>query len=302
MAGAPSEAARGSPSEGSALEGLLRDAQSASAELPQAVNDLVWHALPRFVCEVREIPGAPPTFTSSSVTHMRVDPATGGLMLTLDGRAEEVACDAYRAECEAMPAFRGFAFAVLTAMEDAVFATAVPAAVLPHRLALHRPETREDFTLCVVQMFLEGCTEEQASASLFVQLSCLLRRLRPAPSPARKMSQLLYVGAARVLNTAMYMAGYSPFDDRLVLPHYSVAKMLLAANNPPSVITAIYRTGGAARRGGPALEQCPPGVVNARPGLLNGPLATPEFRDTVYHWWVRIPNKLTSDKMFVLYD
>ncbi|AVT50773.1 tegument protein UL7 [Cervid alphaherpesvirus 2] len=289
--------------ESSTLEDLLRDAQGGGSEEPsRALDDLVWNALPRFVCEVREIPGAPPTFSSSSVTHLRVEPGSGALMLTLDGRAGEVACEAYRAECEAMPAYRGFAFAVLTAMEDVVFATSVPAAVLPHRLALFRPETAEDFALCVVQMFLEGCAESRVGAALFVQLSCLLRRLRPPLAPARKMSRLLHVGATRVLNTAMYMAGYSPFDDRLVLPHYAVARLLLAADNPPSVITAIYHTGGAPRRGGPAPERCPPGVVNARPGLLNGPLATQAFRDAVYHWWTRIPEKLTPARMFVPYD
>ncbi|AVT50703.1 tegument protein UL7 [Cervid alphaherpesvirus 1] len=292
--------APGPPLESSTLESLLRDAREGPGGPPQVLDDLVWNALPRFLCEVREIPAGPPTFTSSSVTHLRVEPGTGALMLTLDGRAGEVACDAYRAECEAMPAFRGFAFAVLTAMEDAVFATTVPAAVLPYRLALYRPETPEDFALCVVQMFLEGCSEARVGAALFVQLSCLLRRLRPPP--ARKMGRLLHVGATRVLNTAMSMAGYSPFDERLVLPHYAVARLLLAAGNPPSVITAIYHTGGAARRGGPAPERCPPGVVNARPGLLNGPLAAQDFRDAVYHWWTRIPNKLTPDKMFVPYD
>ncbi|AFV53412.1 tegument protein UL7 [bovine alphaherpesvirus 1] len=290
----------GVPLEGSTLESLLQDAREGSGGPPQVLDDLVWNALPRFVCEVREIPAGPPTFTSSSITHLRVEPSTGALLLTLDGRAEEVDCDAYRAECEAMPAFRGFAFAVLTAMEDAVFATTVPAAVLPYRLALCRPKTREDFALCVVQMFLEGCSEARVGAALFVQLSCLLRRLRPPP--ARKMSRLLYVGAMRVLNTAMCMAGYSPFDSQLVLPHYAVARLLLAAGNPPSVITAIYHTGGAARRGGPAPERCPPGVINARPGLLNGPLAAQAFRDAVYHWWTRIPDKLTPDKMFVSYD
>ena len=71
--------------------------------------------------------------------------------------------------------------------------------------------------------------------------------------------------------------------------------------------TAVFRmrgprVRGAARRGGPAPERCPPGVINARPGLLNGPLAAQAFRDAVYHWWTRIPDKLTPDKMFVSYD
>ncbi|RXF57678.1 hypothetical protein EG867_15785 [Enterococcus faecalis] len=99
------------------------------------MDELAWHALPRLVCEVREVPGLIPVFTSASVTDARVEGAA--LTLRLES-GETVSCDEYRRRCLAGEAFRGFAFAVVTAAEDRVLSLAVPPVALPHRLALVR--------------------------------------------------------------------------------------------------------------------------------------------------------------------
>ncbi|RXF20308.1 hypothetical protein EG863_15490, partial [Enterococcus faecalis] len=127
-------------------------------------------------------------------------------------------CDEYRRRCLAGEAFRGFAFAVVTAAEDRVLSLAVPPVALPHRLALVRPEDPTEFALCVLQMFLENCPAAEADAARCLRLGRWLERAR-AP-PAQKLRRLLHVGATRALNTLMFAAHLSPLDETRVLPHY----------------------------------------------------------------------------------
>ena len=125
------------------------------------------------------MPGLIPVFTSASVTDARVEGAA--LTLRLES-GETVSCDEYRRRCLAGEAFRGFAFAVVTAAEDRVLSLAVPPVALPHRLALVRPEDPTEFALCVLQMFLENCPAAEADAARCLRLGRWLERARAPPA------------------------------------------------------------------------------------------------------------------------
>ncbi|AJW72284.1 UL7 [Suid alphaherpesvirus 1] len=262
------------------------------------MDELAWHALPRLVCEVREVPGLIPVFTSASVTDARVEGAA--LTLRLES-GETVSCDEYRRRCLAGEAFRGFAFAVVTAAEDRVLSLAVPPVALPHRLALVRPEDPTEFALCVLQMFLENCPAAEADAARCLRLGRWLERAR-AP-PAQKLRRLLHVGATRALNTLMFAAHLSPLDETRVLPHYPIAQRLLSAPRAPPVVDALFAAGFGPLLGLPGDAPPPDGLVRTRPGgALTAPLRTPEMAEAVYRWWTTAPRALTEKTMFVRYE
>ncbi|AIL02972.1 tegument protein UL7 [Equid alphaherpesvirus 3] len=285
------------------VEELIEATASNDEAVAALVESLVWHATPRFVCEVREVDGLPPSFTTTSVSNMRVDGATGRLMLTLNGCDAEIACEEYMRECLDLPAFRGFSFFVVTPLEDRVNTLGVAPILLRHRMVLFRPTNLTDFTLCIVQMYLENCCRERATSSLFVQVEVFLRRLARTITPVSKMRKLMYVGVSWVFNTLMSVTSHSPFDQSRVLPNYMIAKMLLGgAENPPAILEAIYNAGYGSKLTPKSLKRCPAGVMRCQKALLNAPLFTQVVADTLYSWWVASSEKLGPSSLYVLYD
>ncbi|ASW27100.1 tegument protein UL7 [Beluga whale alphaherpesvirus 1] len=278
------------------IDGLIREIESRGGATG-AVSDLVWHVLPRFVCEVREIPPRPPVFTTTSVVHMRVDEATGALLLTLAGHTREITCEEYMDLCLAQPGFKGFALVVITAVEDMTRSLSVPGVALPHRLAVHKPDSLDEFSLCVVQMYLESCAGAQAGPELFAPLARLLDRLRAAANPMRKVANFLYVGTTRVLHTLMYMSGHGAFSVQRVLPHYLIAKELLGGGAPPPVFVALF---SGRDHTPPRRPVCPPGACAFRRGVLNAALFTPDLQNALYAWWTS-PARQALAQMFALY-
>ncbi|QPI70166.1 tegument protein UL7 [Equid herpesvirus 6] len=285
------------------VEELIEATSSDDEAVAALVENLVWHATPRFVCEVREVEGLPPSFTTTSVASLRVDGASGKLLLTLDGRDAETACEDYMRECLALPAFKGFSFFVVTPLEDRVNTLGVAPILLRHRMVLFRPANLTDFTLCVLQMYLESCCDERATSSLFVQVEVFLRRLARTVTPVAKMRKLMYVGVSWVFNTLMSVTSHNPFDQSRVLPNYAMAKMLVGgAKNPPAILEAIYNAGYGSRLTPRSLRRCPAGVMRCRKALLNAPLFTQIVVDTLYSWWVASSEKLGPSSLYVLYD
>ncbi|BAV93420.1 tegument protein UL7 [Equid alphaherpesvirus 4] len=267
------------------------------------VDDLVWHATPRFVTEVREVPGLPPSFTTTSITNIRVDPS-GKLMLTLDGQEDaEVSCETYMNSCLNLSAFKGFSLFIVTPLEDRVNVLGVAPVILSHRLVLYLPTNIIDFTLCIIQMYLENCSPKRATSSLFVQVEGILRNISKTITPLLKMRRLMYIGATWVLNTLMSATNHNPFDQTRVLPNYMMAKMLLGhKSNTPAVLDAIYSAGYRAAFVNQPDKPCPLGVMRCKKAILNSPLCTKTIADTIYSWWTSTNEKPVPESIYVLYD
>ncbi|AII80749.1 ORF55 [Equid alphaherpesvirus 1] len=268
------------------------------------VDDLVWHATPRFVTEVREVPGLPPSFTTTSVTDMRVDASSEKLMLTLDGQeGSEISCETYMRSCLDLPAFKGFSLFVVTPLEDRVNVLGVAPVILSHRLVLYRPTDLIDFTLCIIQMYLENCSTKRATSSLFVQIECILRNISKTITPLLKMRRLMYIGATWTLNTLMCVTNHNPFDQARVLPNYMMAKMLLGQkSNTPAILDAIYSAGYRQTLSKRPITPCPSGVLRCNKAHLNAPLCTKVVADTLYSWWTATDEKPVPESIYVLYD
>ncbi|ABF21626.1 unknown [Human alphaherpesvirus 3] len=270
------------------IDNLLTRAEEG-LDVSDVIEDLRIQAIPRFVCEAREVTGLKPRFLANSVVSLRVKPEhQETVLVVLNGDSSEVSCDRYYMECVTQPAFRGFIFSVLTAVEDRVYTVGVPPRLLIYRMTLFRPDNVLDFTLCVILMYLEGIGPSGASPSLFVQLSVYLRRVECQIGPLEKMRRFLYEGVLWLLNTLMYVVDNNPFTKTRVLPHYMFVKLL----NPqpgtaPNIIKAIYSCGVGQRFDLPhGTPPCPDGVVQVPPGLLNGPLRDSEYQKSVYFWWL----------------
>nr|UGX62118.1 tegument protein UL7 [Felid alphaherpesvirus 1] len=272
--------------------------------IPDTVHDLTWHALPRLICEVREVSGRPPLFSTTSVERIRVVNGTYELMLTLEGRSQEISCTTYMEECKNQPEFKGFSLFVITPIEDRVKSLAVGEMILEHRTVLLHPDATSDFTLCILQMFLENCTAQEATSSMFVQVHTLLQRLEKTLSPLSRLRNLLFTGVTWTLNTLMYTMDHNPFDNNRILPHHIFAKLLLGGGKqPPSILTAIFTVGSSSGSKIIGSERrCPSGLVRTRPALLNVALQRYEIQAALYKWWLNPEKNIGPASMFIMYE
>ncbi|AAG27228.1 unknown [Cercopithecine alphaherpesvirus 9] len=273
--------------------------------LNDTIEELQMHAMPRFVCEVREIAGFKPLFSATSVTSLRVDLIKrNSVLVKLDGNNSELSCEAYYKQCQQQPAFKGFVFTIITAVEDIVHSVTIAPCVLPYRMTMYYPDNVLDFTLCIIIMYLESCGTE-TSPSLFVQLSVFLRLIENSIGPLDKMRKFLYIGVTWLLNTLMRLVDNSPFVPNRVLPHYALVKILHPFTNKssPPVLQAIYTCGVGDKFKLPEnAVKCPDGIVKARNGLLNAPLRSVDYQNVLYFWWsTRLKMNICDGKLFEVY-
>nr|UNP64276.1 tegument protein UL7-like protein [Phocid alphaherpesvirus 1] len=242
-----------------------------------------------------------PVISTTSITNLRVESGTYKLMLTLEGRFEEISCEEYMKECINQAEFKGFVFFVITPIEDKVYSLSIGEIILKNRIVLFNPEDLVDFQLCILQMFMENCTIKEATSSIFVQIYTLLKKLQKNISPSTKFKNLLFTGVNWVLNTLMYSMNHNPFDNNFVLPHHMFVKLILD-KNPPSILKAIFITGSSEKFKIPQnTVKCPDGVIKTNSAILNKQLQSQVIRTILYQWWYETEKKLTPDMLFIMY-
>ncbi|SCL76966.1 tegument protein UL7 [Spheniscid alphaherpesvirus 1] len=291
--------------ESATLDELVERAAVGDGSVSAIVEELSWQAVPRIMCEVREVQGRQPRFVTGSVRGMRSNDDGRTLVLNLDGSNDvcETTCEEYMKQCLDQEAFRGFAFAVLTAFEDRVNTLAVSPIILKHRIVLFRPEDPVDFALCVLIMFLENCHKNQASPSLFVQISVFMRYAWKKVTPTTKTRRLLCVGVTWLLNTLMFMTGFLPFADKHVLPNHRIVKHLLDIKQPPSVLMAVYNAGVGPKFDLPKdAVECPRGAFQPRDGVLNSAFKQQWLANVLYYWWTTELEKLHGENLYYGYE
>ncbi|QOL71497.1 UL7 [anatid alphaherpesvirus 1] len=294
------------PLEDSAtLNELVKLAASGNEKLGTLVDDISWQAIPRLMCEVREVPGIPTRFTGASVMSLRVNSNNLQqlyLQLTGSSNSIEVPSNVYHTQCLAQTAFRGFAFAVITTAEDRVQTLAVPPIILKHRMTIFKPSEHLDFALCLVIMFLENCPRERICSSLFVQLHTFIRKAWSTVTVMTKMRRLLCIGATWLLNTLMLLSGREPFDPKHVLPNHAIIRQLSILDEPPAVLAAIYTAKGGKKFDLPSdVQKCPSDAIVIADGVLNEALKCEWIRDAIYDWWISQKKKLTGEQLYYTY-
>lgn len=82
-------------------------------------------------------------------------------------------------------------------------------------------------------MYLENCPRSHATPSTFAKVLAWLGVAGRRTSPFERVRCLFLRSCHWVLNTLMFMVHVKPFDDEFVLPHWYMARYLLANNPPP---------------------------------------------------------------------
>lgn len=204
----------------------------------------------------------------------------------------------YFKRCCGQASYRGFAVAVLTANEDHVHSLAVPPLVLLHRFSLFNPRDLLDFELACLLMYLENCPRSHATPSTFAKVLAWLGVAGRRTSPFERVRCLFLRSCHWVLNTLMFMVHVKPFDDEFVLPHWYMARYLLA-NNPPPVLSALFcatPTSSSFRLPGPPpRSDC---VAYNPAGIMGSCWASEEVRAPLVYWWLSETPKRQTSSLF----
>ncbi|AQX83366.1 tegument protein UL7 [Canid alphaherpesvirus 1] len=283
------------------VEDLLEASLTTNSEIQSITQKLVHHTLPRLICEVREVKGLDPVISTTSISGLRVESGTYKLILTLEGRHEEISCEEYFLECLNQDEYKGFIFFLITPSEDKVYSLSIGEVILKNRIVLFKPDDFITFQFCILHMFLENCTIKTATSSIFVQIYTLMKRLHKKISPCMRFENLLFNGLNWILNTLMYSIDHNPFDINFVLPHHILAKLLLN-NNPPSILNAIFMIGSSEKYKIPQnVIKCPNGVIKTSPAILNKQIQLQIIKNVLYNWWYKSKEKLTPSSLFIMY-
>lgn len=201
------------------------------------------HAIPRFFFEIRTAPGMPVLFTSDSVEGIRFSCGTKKLQLELVSGAEVSIDDYFEAYLE-MDNHVGFVFSVITTNEDRIGTLGLTWAEMLGRMYIIQPDTLTDFTLCVLCMYLENIPKNEVSMSHCIMIKAALDKIKRTISFDAKVTALLVNGCEWLLNTLLFMHDLATFDQKLVLPHYSVAKPLMSVEceGLGELINGLYYT------------------------------------------------------------
>ncbi|AIA09500.1 tegument protein UL7 [Macacine alphaherpesvirus 1] len=291
--------ATSTPAEEETAAAALRRAVAGDRDLVGVAEAISHQALLRMACEVRQATRHNVRFTATGVVRVNVTP-DHRLHFVLDGCPDDAltASDAYFARCRDQSAHRGFAFAVVLAKEDHVHSLCIPPLVLPHRLSVFWPERLEDFELACLLMYLENCPRAHATASAFVKISAWLAALGRRTSPFDRVRCLLLRSCQWMLNTLMFMVHVEPFDEQYVLPHWCMARYLLA-NNPPPILTALFRAAPSRVFRLPVQPktnlEC---VAYNSQGVLAAGWASEDFRAGLVSWWSSDAPKTQTSALF----
>ncbi|BAP00686.1 tegument protein UL7 [Pteropodid alphaherpesvirus 1] len=290
--------AAGPPNDSETAAAALRHAIAGDRSLVETVETISGQTLLRMACEVRQVASHAPRFSATTIAGISISPCCA-LSFQLDGAPGDThtPSQVFFQQCRSQAAYRGFVFAVITAAEDHVNTLAVPPLVLTHRFALFNPTELIDFNLASMLMYLENCPRSHATPSLFVKISTWLGVMSRRTSPLERMRCLLIRSCQWMLNTLMFMVGVDPFDEKFVMPHWYMAKYLLA-NNPPSILTALF----CAAPSGAFQLPCPisrtDSVAFAAEGILNTAWKADDFRASLIYWWMFVKTKRPLTALF----
>ncbi|ADO13821.1 tegument protein UL7 [Saimiriine alphaherpesvirus 1] len=279
----------------------LKKAVDRDLDIVAVAEEVSGQALLRLVCEVRQVASRAPRLTTTGISRANVTPA-GQLSYVLEGAADdqETPSIEYFQQCRSQLAYKGFACAVITASEDRVDSLAPPALVLRHRLVLFRPTALADFELLTVLMYLESCPPDHATPSMFVRLSAWLKRVGRRTSPLQRLRCLLLRSCQWVLNTLMFMAHVEPFSDAFVLPHWYLARCLMAAGETLPIVGALF---SAPTIGPPPQSSTRDDCVAYRhDSIMSRPWKSEVFRRALLDWWASVPNKTRGESLFYCFE
>ncbi|QOD40166.1 tegument protein [Macropodid alphaherpesvirus 4] len=277
---------------------VLKQALDGTRCLADVATQISEQTLVRLACEIHQITAHDPRFSASNIINVNITPCLG-LMLTLGGGVEGVTVSSkeYLQQCRKQPAYKGMAFAVMTANEDRVYALSVPPILLQHRFCLFYPSKLLEFELAMMLMYLENCPTSHATSSAFVKISAWLGVIERRTTPADRVRTLLLRSCRWILNTLMHMVGINPFDKNRVLPHWVMAKLLLV-KNPPSIITDLFLPHSAKAFKLPTANLRTECVVSTADGVL-GPLwRNEDVKHSLMYWWLHTKEPQTMENLF----
>ncbi|QPO25140.1 tegument protein UL7 [Bovine alphaherpesvirus 2] len=296
------------PPENTGCETHHEDEEPAMASLKRAIagrRDVVAVAemigeqtLLRMACEIHEIAARVPRFSTTNVRRVVISTShTMRVVLDGDPSDADVSSEVYFAACRDQRAYRGFAFAVITAAEDRVGGFSVPPVSLQYRFSLFHPTELVDFELSCLLVYLENCPRDHATPSAFVKISSWLGRVGRETSPLNRMRCLLLRSCHWMLNTLMFMCHLMPFSERFVLPHWCMSRYLLAGNPPPLVV-AMFSAPPVSKFSLPNAPFRVDCVAYRADGVLSAAWRADAFRHALVYWWHGESRRKPSPPLF----
>ncbi|AEZ51660.1 UL7 [Gallid alphaherpesvirus 2] len=280
------------------LDALVINAIDGTGNRDAIIEELSRQPMARMMMEVREINGVPTQFTGVSVYKLRVANCIRRLHLILAGTEtdEEISSDIYYTQCIANPAFKGFIFMILTAMEDVVKTIGMPPPLLKYRFVSYHPAEPLDFALCLLISYLENRNVSSSDPSLYVQLQSFLKYAWSTVTPMRKMRRFLCITNTWLLNTLMELSSISPFDSNHVLPHYIIYKHLSSTNGVCDVLISLYECNNLGEAFQVPVSTRGKCSIVINKGLLNGAFQQKWLSDIICDWWHYGRNNLRGEE------
>ncbi|QFU14595.1 tegument protein [Psittacid alphaherpesvirus 5] len=209
------------------------------------VADLTRYIIPRFFFEIRDANDKkrPTLFTSNSIISMDVvnDDYDNVLLKLVSGLHTSV--DDYFRDHIKTEYYRGFVFTIVMITEDRVATLGLMWPMVLRRMRLYRPETKLDFFLCLLAMYLENIPSGVLTKLHAERLNAILHHLRSRRyTSMAPLTELLFNGIEWLLNTLMYMNNLEPFAREFVLPHYDIIQPMLDVSNADikPLLEALY--------------------------------------------------------------
>ncbi|QEG54097.1 Cytoplasmic envelopment protein 1 [Cacatuid alphaherpesvirus 2] len=238
----------------------------------------------------------PVLFASDSVSGIEVSCAGEKLHLELVS-GSKVSIEEYYDMCLEMETHLGFAFSVITAVEDRVGTLSVTWPDMLDRIHIFQPETQVDFSLCVICMYLENIFTEDVTLSNCIMLKAAIDKLKRKITYDMKLAALLANGCEWLLNTLLAIHDLPTFDENLVLPHYGVAKPLMSVecDGLKELVKALYDTHAIMIINFPdSNEREIPVILESRRSSLNRLYENGNFFTRVLRLWWNSPDKRRS--------